>query len=471
MERQYWEAGNGSMDSEFFSDEIMEPHDPKGFTLKEAIHEAKRCLNCTKPLCRMGCPIENEIPAFIKELANGNIGQASAVIARRSNLPAVCGRVCPHEKQCEGACILGKKGEGIKIGKLERFIADVDADFEITPLPKLGEIKGKVAIIGSGPAGLTVAGDLAKLGYRITVFDAQEEPGGVLMYGIPEFRLAKEVVRREIKKIRRLGVEFINNIMVGQELTLQDIFAQNFDAIFIATGNSVAKSLDIEGKNLVGVLEATYLLQVVSLANQGSVDHSEIPIKAGDDVIIIGAGNVAMDAARTAMREGAKTVTVVCREAEDKVAALQSEVDAAKSEGVQFRPLRQPIKFLGSIKVGGVQCEILHFDQAGNLIGTGARDFIKADKIIIAIGQRPAGRIISTTKGIEVDEGGFVKTRQRPYGMTTLHGVFSGGDVVHGPATVVRAMKDAKKVALGIAQYVEAKRLMQECGLKIEKEN
>ena len=463
-------SGEYRMDSDFYSDEIMETHDPRGFTLREAIHEAKRCLNCAKPLCRTGCPIENEIPEFIKELANGNIGEASSVIARRSNLPAVCGRVCPHEKQCEGACILNRKGEGIKIGKLERFIADVDADFELTPPPKPVDTKGKVAIIGSGPAGLTVAGDLAKKGYRITVFDAQEEPGGVLMYGIPEFRLAKEVVRREIKRIRRLGVEFINNIMVGQDLTLQDIFAQNFDAIFIATGNSVAKSLDIDGKNLVGVLEATYLLQMVSLATQGSVDQSEVPIKSGDDVVIIGAGNVAMDAGRSAIREGAASVTVVCREAEDKVAALESEVEAAKAEGVKFRSLRQPTKFLGSIKVRGLQCEILHFDENAKLTGTGVHDFIKADKIVIAIGQRPAARIISTTKGIEVDEGGFVKTRSRPYGMTTLHGVFSGGDVVHGPATVVRAMKDAKKVAMGIAQYVEAKKLMQECGLKIEKD-
>lgn len=449
------------------TDEVGKTLDRKGFTLKEAINEAKRCLNCANPLCRKGCPIENEIPAFIKELANGNIGQASAVIARRSNLPAVCGRVCPREKQCEGSCVLNKRGQGIQIGKLERFIADVDADLEITPLPKLGPVKGKVAIIGSGPAGLTVAGDLAKLGYKITVFDAQAEPGGVLMYGIPAFRLAKDVVRREIQKIRRLGVEFINNILVGEELTLNDIFAQNFDAIFIATGNAVAKRLDIEGKELAGVMEATYLLQMVALATQQSVDPDEIPLKKGDRVLVVGAGNVAMDASRTAMRLGAASVTVVCREAETNVAALASEVEAAKKEGVQFRPLRNPMRFVGNEKVTGLQCEILQFDAQGNQIGTGAYDFIRADKIVIAIGQKPAARIIASARGIEVDENGFVKTRRRPYGMTTRRGVFSGGDVVHGPATVVRAMKDAKQVALGIAQYVEAKKLMEECGLEI----
>lgn len=449
------------------TDEVGKTLDRKGFTLKEAINEAKRCLNCANPLCRKGCPIENEIPAFIKELANGNIGQASAVIARRSNLPAVCGRVCPREKQCEGSCVLNKRGQGIQIGKLERFIADVDADLEITPLPKLGPVRGKIAIIGSGPAGLTVAGDLAKLGFKITVFDAQAEPGGVLMYGIPAFRLAKDVVRREIQKIRRLGVEFINNIVVGEELTLNDIFAQNFDAIFIATGNAVAKRLDIEGNDLAGVMEATYLLQMVALTAQQSVDLDEIPVKQGDRVLVIGAGNVAMDASRTAMRLGAANVTIVCREAETSVAALASEVEAAKKEGVQFRPLRNPIRFVGTEKVRGLQCEILQFDAQGKQVGTGAYDFIQANKIIIAIGQKPAARIIASTRGIEVDENGFVKTRKSPYGMTTRRGVFSGGDVVHGPATVVRAMKDAKKVALGIAQYVEAKKLMEECGLEI----
>ncbi|WP_110954280.1 NAD(P)-dependent oxidoreductase [Anaerosinus massiliensis] len=448
-------------------DKTMEIYKAKGFTLKEAVAEAKRCLNCVKPTCRRGCPIENEIPAFIRELANGNLGQASAVIARRSNLPAVCGRVCPRERQCEGSCVLNADGRAIQIGKLERFIADMDGDLEITPLPKLWEEKGRVAVIGSGPAGLTVAGDLAKMGFKVAVFDAQSEPGGVLMYGIPAFRLSKSVVRREIQKIERLGVQFRTNVMVGQDLTLDDIFLQGFDAVFVGTGNSVAKNLNIEGKNLPGVVEATYLLQMVALVNQGSVDREEIPVRGGDRVVIIGAGNVAMDAARTAQRENAAQVTVVFRETENKIAALPSEVEVAKREGVIFTGLKSPIKFVGDTKVTGVQCEIRE-KQGDKVVGTGEFETIPADRVIIAIGQKPAARIIATTHGIEVNEGGFVRTKERPYGMTTRHGVFSGGDVVHGPATVVRAMKDAKKVALGIAQYVEAKKLMEECGLKIK---
>lgn len=448
-------------------DKTMEIYKAKGFTLKEAVAEAKRCLNCVKPTCRRGCPIENEIPAFIRELANGNLGQASAVIARRSNLPAVCGRVCPRERQCEGSCVLNADGRAIQIGKLERFIADMDGDLEITPLPKLWEEKGRVAVIGSGPAGLTVAGDLAKMGFKVAVFDAQSEPGGVLMYGIPAFRLSKSVVRREIQKIERLGVQFRTNVMVGQDLTLDDIFLQGFDAVFVGTGNSVAKNLNIEGKNLPGVVEATYLLQMVALVNQGSVDREEIPVRSGDRVVIIGAGNVAMDAARTAQRENAAQVTVVFRETENKIAALPSEVEVAKREGVIFTGLKSPVKFVGDTKVTGVQCEIRE-KQGDKVVGTGEFETIPADRVIIAIGQKPAARIIATTHGIEVNEGGFVRTKERPYGMTTRHGVFSGGDVVHGPATVVRAMKDAKKVALGIAQYVEAKKLMEECGLKIK---
>jgi len=444
-------------------------YDPMGFTLKEAISEAKRCLNCVKPACRKGCPIENEIPAFIKELATGNLGQASAVIARRSNLPAVCGRVCPRERQCEGACVLTEQGKGIKIGKLERFIADMDGELEITPLPKLWDEKGRVAVIGSGPAGLTVAGDLAKDGFRVRVFDAQAEPGGVLMYGIPAFRLPKDVVRREIHKIEKLGVQFKTNIMIGEALTLDDIFKEGFDAIFIGTGNAMAKTLNIEGQHLTGVLQATYLLQMVSLANQGSVDKEEIPVQAGDHVVIIGAGNTAMDAARTAKRQHAATVTVVCRDAEGKMAALPSEVQVAKDEGVKFIPLRNPCQLMGDTCVTGVECEIRAVKVPGEKPeGTGVKEIIPANKVIIAIGQKPARRIIGTTKGIEVDPSGCVVTQDRPYGMTTRRGVFSGGDVAHGAATVVIAMKDAKKVAMGIEQYVEAKKLMEECGLRMK---
>ncbi len=444
-------------------------YDPTGFTLREAIIEAKRCLHCAKPQCRKGCPIENEIPEFISELANGNLGAASAVIARRSNLPAVCGRVCPHEKQCEGACILNKTGRGLKIGKLERFVADMDGEFEITPLPKPVAVKGRVAIVGSGPAGLTVAGDLAKKGYAVTVFDGQKEAGGVLMYGIPEFRLPKDVVRREIKKIEKLGVEFRLSSMIGTEVTLDDILNQGYDAVFVGTGNSVSKSLQIEGSLIAGVLQAAYLLEMVALAGQGSVDAAEVPVRAGDQVVIIGAGNTAMDAARTAMREKAASVTVLNRSREEEIAAWPAEVELAKEEGVKVLSLLAPQRFLGNEHVIGVECVEREIAEDGSVMDTDRAIVIPADKVIIAVGQKPARRIIGSTKGIQVDENGFVKVKERPYGMTTRHGIFSGGDVVHGPATVVRAMKNAKKVSLGIEQYVEAKKLMEECGLQMPK--
>ncbi len=435
----------------------------EGFTTKEAIAEAKRCLNCPKPLCRGGCPIENEIPNFIQALAKGNVGEASAIIAQRSNLPAVCGRVCPHEKQCEGACILNKKNRGIQIGKLERFIADFDAEMGIERPKPAPCIQGKVAVIGSGPAGLTVAGDLAKLGFGVVIFESQAEAGGVLLYGIPEFRLSKEVVRREIKRIEDLGVEVKTGVVVGRDMTVDDLFADGFDAIFIGTGTALPKILDIPGKDLIGVIQATYLLRMVTLIRTEKIDRKETPINTRDKVIVVGAGNVAMDAARTAIRLGASKVTVIYRRTEREVTALPSEIEAAKAEGVEFQWLSNPTAILGTTQVTGLEYELQEIDESGKLRGTGVKEIIEADKVIPAIGQRPAARIVSTTEGIEVNDNGYVITRERPYGMTTRKGVFAGGDVVHQPATVVLAMKEAKKLAAGIAQYVEAKKLLENC--------
>ncbi|WP_231036122.1 NAD(P)-dependent oxidoreductase [Pectinatus sottacetonis] len=443
-------------------------YDPAGFTLREAVIEAKRCLHCVKPLCRTGCPIENEIPDFIAEMAKGNLGAASAIIAHHSNLPAVCGRVCPHEKQCEGSCILNKRGKGIKIGKIERFIADMDGELSLTPIVIKKKVPGRIAVIGSGPAGLTVAGDLSKMGFSVTVFDAQHEAGGVLMYGIPEFRLPKQVVRREVKKIANLGVEFRLNTMIGTKLTLDMLFEEGFDAIFIGTGNALSKFLPLPGIRLPGVIQATYFLQMVALAKQKSIASREVPIHANDNVVIIGAGNTAIDAARTAIRCKAKTVTVINRARTNEIAALESEVKSAQSEGIKFLSLLNPLELIGKYFVTGLRCNIIHDPgKDKNLIITEKITTIPANKVIIAIGQRPASRIIGSTRGIEVDENGYVKTRDIPYGMTMRSGVFSGGDVVNGPATVVRAMKDAKMAARGIAQYVEAKKLMEKCGLKM----
>ena len=431
--------------------------------MTEAIQEAKRCLQCARPLCRTGCPIENEIPDFIHALSEGNLGQAYAIITSRSNLPAVCGRVCPHEKQCEAHCVLAKRGEAIRIGELERCVADFAEDCSlITPTPATGA-RGKVAVIGSGPAGLTIAGDLARQDFAVTVFESQPEPGGILLFGIPQFRLDKHVVRREIDKISNLGVTFQMNTLVGPDITVDQLFEQNYDAIFIGTGTALPRMLDLPGKDLPGVMPATYLLNTVALAADERLDNSEVPVRPGDHVIVIGAGNVAMDAARTAIRLKAASVTVVYRRGEAEITALPSEYEAAKAEGVQFRFFVSPLAFEGTTAVEGLKVEDLALDEAGQLTETGRFEVLPANCVITAVGQRPAARIVSTTHGIEVDKSGFVITRPRPYGMTTRPGVFAGGDVVHGPATVVLAMKEAKKVAEGIAQYVDAKHLLSEC--------
>ncbi len=439
-----------------------EPHD--NFSPYDAIAEAKRCLNCKNPLCRSGCPIENEIPHFIAALAKGNVGEASNIISRHSNLPAVCGRVCPHEKQCEGACVLSKKGQGIRIGKLERFIADFDAEMELTSHDQPEKYIGRVAVIGSGPAGLTVAGDLAKLGYNVTVFESQTEPGGVLIYGIPDFRLQKEVVRREIKRIERLGVTFNTEVVVGPDITIDELFEEGYDAVFIGTGTALPRTLDVPGKDLPGVLQASYFLQMVALARGGKVSPREIPVELGDKVIVIGAGNVGMDAARTAVRLGARA-SVVYHRTENEITALPSEYQQARAEGVEFIWLASTRQFLGQNKLTGLEYEVMEINEDKSIHGTGQMKTIPADKVILAIGQRPAARIVSTTTGISVNERGYIITKDRPYGMTTRRGVFAGGDVVHEPATVVLAMKEAKKAAQGISMYIEAKKLLEECGV------
>ncbi len=424
-----------------------------GYTIEQAISEARRCLNCAKPMCRTGCPIENDIPAFNHALSLGNIGEAYSIISQRSNLPAICGRVCPHENQCEGNCVLNKAGKGIHIGMIERFIADFDAGIDLIRQKKITKIGGKVAVIGSGPAGLTVAGDLARKGYDVTVFEGESEPGGVLLYGIPEFRLPKDVVRRTTKKIADLGVEFKCNTMVGVDVTAEQLLTeQGYDAVFIGTGTALAKSLDIPGNELKGVIQSSYLLRMVRLYSDGNVGREEVPVEEGDNVIVIGAGNVAMDACRTAVRMGAKSVTVAYRKTVEFMRAAKAEFDGAVKDGVDFKWEHAPVEFIGENgKVTGLKVSTPEGEK-----------ILKADKVLVAIGSRPAARIITTTKGIDVDESGFVITKQKPYGMTTRRGVFAGGDVVHKPATVVLAMREAKKVAEGISQWLEAKKLLGE---------
>lgn len=428
-----------------------ENYDSMPFTMKEAIAEAKRCLHCKKPMCRTGCPIENEIPDFIHQLSKGNLGEARNILAEKTNLPAVCGRVCPHETQCEGHCVLGKKGKPIRIGKLEQFIADFDADMGLTRENIPPKTRGNVAVIGSGPAGLTVAGDLARMGFNVTVFEGEEEPGGVLLYGIPEFRLPKDVVRRETKRIAELGVNYTCNTFVGKDITIDQLFERGYDAIFIGTGTAISKELNIPGKELAGVLQSHYFLRMVALYKNGSLDRSEVPVAQDDNVIVIGAGNVAMDASRTALRMGAKSVTVLYRGEFDTISAAQVEYDGAVADGVKFMWNTTPLEYIGE---NGV--------LKGLKVNTnGTELIIPCHKVLVAIGSKPAKLIISTTKGIEVSDSGYVITKQKPYGMTTLKGVFAGGDVVHQPATVVLAMKEAKKVVEGISSYVDAVKLLE----------
>lgn len=434
-------------------------------SMADAIKEARRCLNCAKPGCRTGCPIENNIPQFIRALKEGNLGTAYEIISERSNLPAICGRVCPHEKQCESHCVLTRNKNGIKIGSLERFIADFAHINGLKPIPPTTGDRGKVAVIGSGPAGLTVAGDLAKMNFAVTVFEGLPEPGGVLMFGIPEFRLSKIVVRREIDQLRHIGVQFKTGVLVGPDITVDDMFTQGFDAIFMGTGTALPKTLDLPGKELAGIITATYYLQMVVLVENGKLDAEETLLHDSDRILVIGAGNVAMDAARTAIRRGAKSVTVVYHKTAKEVSAFPNEFIAAQKEGVQFEFLQSPTAYTPAAdgSVGGLDVEEMMQTPEGKFIPTGTHKVIPCDRIILAIGQKPAARIVSTTTGIRVDERGFVITRDRPYGMTTRAGVFSSGDVVHGPATVVLAMRESKKVAAGIAQYVDAKHLLAEC--------
>ena len=425
----------------------------EGCTTREAIDEAKRCLHCKVPQCKKGCPIGNDIPDFVHELSMGNIGSAMSIINNKSNLPAICGRVCPHEKQCQGHCVMNKKGNPIQIGKLEQFIADFDTKMNLTRDKLPQKNRGKIAVIGSGPAGLTVAGDMARQGFSVTIFEGQEEPGGVLMFGIPEYRLPKKVVRAEIAKIEALGVNIICNTLVGENgITVDSLFQQGFDAIFMGTGTAIPQNMNnTPGATLRGVTQSTDFLHNVNAYNEGVIGREMVPLRTGEKVGVIGGGNVAMDAARTAIRLGAD-VTVLYRRTQEEMPAIQSEYEEAVNEGVKFKWETSVSEFIAGPNGRLGKCKLVTPE------GECEENF---DRIYLAIGSRPANRIVSTTEGIEVDEKGYVKVVDYPFGMTTRRGLFAGGDVVHRPQTVVLAMKAAKEVAASMMQYVDAIKLLQ----------
>ena len=445
----------------------------ESFTMAEAIKEAQRCLHCKVPQCKKGCPIGNDIPDWIHELKKGNMGNAISIIRAKSNLPAVCGRVCAHEKQCEGNCVLGKKGRPVNIGKLERFVADFDSDNELTHEDISEKSRGRVAVIGAGPSGITVAGDLSREGFAVEIFEMEAQCGGVLRYGIPEYRLPKEVVAREIRYIEKMGVVIHRNTHVGVAITIDSLFQQGFDAIFIGTGLSKPKSLEIpiwqngrcisEGEgatrcsDLRRIRLATHFLRRVELISEGFMERSELPVDPGARVFVVGCGNTAMDASRTALRIGASRVEVIYYQGIDTMSALRAEYDDAVREGVTFR-------WWSSIKEVHVddQLDITHIVlETTEPDKEPLRETLPASNIIFAIGSTPATKIVRTTSGLENDDHKFLITRDVPYGMTTRKGVFAGGDVVGRQATVVHAMQDAKRVAQGIAQYVDAVKLMR----------
>mgnify|MGYP001236018445 FL=1 len=434
-----------------------------GYTEEEAMAEASRCLQCKNHPCVGNCPVGIDIPGFIKHIAEGNFEEAAHVLAEYTALPAVCGRVCPQELQCEQKCVRGIKGEAVAIGKLERFAADWAREHNVQ-VGKTKEKNGfKVAVIGSGPAGITCAGDLAKEGYDVTIFEALHEPGGVLVYGIPEFRLPKErVVKPEIENLKKLGVKIETDVIIGKTVTIDSLLnEEGFHAVFIGSGAGLPKFMGIPGENLNGVFSANEFLTRNNLMKAYREDY-DTPIKAGKKVAVVGGGNVAMDAARTALRLGAE-VTIVYRRTEKELPARVEEVHHAKEEGVKFELLTNPVEILGNEDgwVRGIKCirmELGEPDASGRRRPVpieGSEFEIEVDTVIMALGTSPNPLIASTTKGLEVNKKGCLVVDEN--GQTTREGVFAGGDAVTGAATVILAMGAGKVAAQGIDKYIKEK--------------
>ncbi len=435
-----------------------------GFTAEQAVAEARRCLHCKKPLCVGSCPVSIQIPDFVAAIAKGDFEEAYQIISRDSSLPAVCGRVCPQESQCEGSCILGRKGDPIAIGALERFAADHHRNHAPADLPAAPAkpASPKVAVIGSGPSGLTCAGDLAKLGYRVTIFEALHHAGGVLVYGIPEFRLPKQkVVEPEIENLRRLGVEIVTNVIVGRSVTIDDLLQRRgFEAVYVASGAGLPKFMGIPGETLVGVVSANELLTRTNLMH-GYDETYTTPIYLGRRVAVIGGGNVAMDAARTAKRLGSE-VTVVYRREQADMPARREEVHHAMEEGIQFAFHTNPVEFLGD-EAGNVRAMRCVRMRMGDLDEKGRRRFetipgseteIEADTVVVALGTSPNPLIKDTTPGLDTESWGGLKTD--PAGQTSRPMVFAGGDAVSGAATVILAMGAGRQAAQAIHQALSA---------------
>lgn len=434
-----------------------------GYTKEQAVDEANRCLNCKHKPCVGGCPVAIDIPAFISKVREEDFEGAYQIIAKSSSLPAVCGRVCPQESQCESKCVRGIKGEPVAIGRLERFVADYHNE-HCKGAPQKPVSNGhKAAIVGAGPSGLTCAGDLARAGYDVTVFEALHLAGGVLVYGIPEFRLPKAIVQKEIDGLKSMGVKINTNTVIGRTLSVDDLFEEGFEAVFIGSGAGLPRFMNIPGENLKGVYSANEFLTRVNLM-RAYTDVSDTPIQSAKRIAVVGGGNVAMDAARCARRLGADTVYIVYRRSEEEMPARLEEVEHAKEEGIIFKVLTNPVEILGDEHrfVSGMKCvemELGEPDASGRrspVEKAGSEFVLDVDCVIMSIGTSPNPLIRNTTKGLETNRRGCIVTEEET-GLTSRDGVYAGGDAVTGAATVILAMGAGKAAAKAIDEYIKGK--------------
>lgn len=428
-----------------------------GYSEEQAVLEAKRCIQCKKPACIEGCPVEIDIPGFIKKIAEKDFPEAIKILKDKNNLPAICGRVCPQETQCEIKCVLAKKGEPVAIGRLERFAADWEMKQEREKREGI-----KVAVAGSGPAGLTCAADLAKMGYDVTIFESLHEPGGVLMYGIPEFRLPKKTVKIEIDYIKSLGVNIKTNVLVGKTKTVQELFDEGYKAIFVGTGAGLPQFLGIPGENLNRIYSANEFLTRANLMKAYKFPEYDTPIDIGKRVAVIGAGNVAMDAARVSLRLGADEVLIVYRRTEKEMPARLEEIENAKEEGVKLHLLTAPVRFIGdeNNNVTGMEClkmELGAPDSSGRRRPVPIKNSefkFGVDTVVMAIGQSPNPLLPKTIRGLQVGKHGNVITDEKT-GATSIPGIFAGGDIATGASTVIEAMGAGKRAARAIDEYIK----------------
>ena len=434
---------------------------PLGYSPEQAREEADRCLDCKKPFCLQGCPVNVDIPAFIRLIVDGNYAEAARKIKQTNCLPAVCGRVCPQESQCEERCILGKKGDAVAIGRLERFVADYERQKNLIQLPNKAPDTGKkVAVVGCGPAGLTVAGDLVLLGHQVTIFEAFHKPGGVLMYGIPEFRLPKEIVEKEVDYLRQLGVTIELNQVIGKSITVDELLEEGFDAAFIGVGAGLPYFMNVPGENLGGVYSASEYLTRANLMRAYAFPEYDTPIARGRSVCVVGGGNVAMDSARTALRLGAEKVTVLYRRSRQEMPARGEEIHHAEEEGIVFKLLCSPIEYLGDDRgmVRQARCQEMELgepDASGRRRPVPKQDAqfsFDTDLVIVAIGSGANPILTGSTENLELNRRGYIVARET--GRTSRKGVWAGGDIVTGSATVILAMGAGKTAAADIHEYL-----------------